>query len=617
MKINMKRLLSMLMALCMVIGMVPSLALNTSATVVEPVDIRAQIAINKVVEVQGAGEAPDATFEFEVYTLSEFDNDVATIGRRITPISIETTGAGTYAESVGLGAEDVVDSVYNLIVEKNTGEENWNYHPETLGYVVEFYNNGNYGSFRIHAAYIEGDEVTLLQTVSDVIFTNTYYVPETTFLNLPFTKTVELVGSGEVPEVDFEFTLNELTDIEFKDGKPFEAVMGDEVDSTTVATIGAGAYEGSFTLESEDLLNGWYVLSEVEGSEEFWYYSNFAYVVSIEYIQINDLDAAESTSYDIHYYPAIKYGDEISIFGEHEVNADSMEFVNEYYAPAAVRIEVPFTKTVELGGNTEPGETEFQLEMIPYGDYDFVIENDTIVTDGEGNYEGVFSFLIGEEDLDMLSEGFVLKEVAVEDDKWECDTTPWLVVAYPQEVNSLEDRDVTEISMNIVTYEAELVEVDNLSEYIPVDNTPDDIVFVNTYTENVEAPEYEVEEDDYSVIVKVKFDGVDEDEIDKVRAILVKNGKNYKTKPVSEKIDWEYEWTGLNDVHKWTVDAEEIEGYDMEIKNVRANYWVITISKPVVEKANPETGASDFVGAAVALAACSAVCGAALMLKRK
>ncbi len=132
----------------------------------------------------------------------------------------------------------------------------------------------------------------------------------------------------------------------------------------------------------------------------------------------------------------------------------------------------------------------------------------------------------------------------------------------------------------------------------------------------VKAPVEDEKDDDYSIVVKVKFDGVDEDEIDEVNAILVRNGKAYKNKDITEKKDWKHEWTGLDDSKKWSVDAKEIAGYNVDVDNVRGNYWVITISKEA-EKVNPETGASEFVGAVVALAACSAVCGAALMLKRK
>ena len=141
------------------------------------------------------------------------------------------------------------------------------------------------------------------------------------------------------------------------------------------------------------------------------------------------------------------------------------------------------------------------------------------------------------------------------------------------------------------------------------------------YTGKVKEPvrEVEYEEETYDIVVRVKFDGVDEDEIDFVNAQLLKNGKAYnKAVKVDAKDEWRHEWIDLDDSSKieWTVTADEIEGYNMEIENVRANYWTITLSKGAAEKANPESGADSFVGAAVALAVCSAVCGAALSFKK-
>ena len=142
-------------------------------------------------------------------------------------------------------------------------------------------------------------------------------------------------------------------------------------------------------------------------------------------------------------------------------------------------------------------------------------------------------------------------------------------------------------------------------------------------TPKAETPvvEEEIEKETYDIVVRVKFDDVDEDEIDFVNAQLLKNGEAYKKAvKVDAKDEWTYRWVDVDDSSKikWTVTADEIEGYDMEIVNVRANYWTITLSAKdaAVEKVNPETGADSFVGAAVALAVCSAVCGAVLSFKK-
>ena len=133
--------------------------------------------------------------------------------------------------------------------------------------------------------------------------------------------------------------------------------------------------------------------------------------------------------------------------------------------------------------------------------------------------------------------------------------------------------------------------------------------------------EEEIEKETYDIVVRVKFDGVDEDEIDFVNAQLLKNGEAYKKAvKVDENDEWTHRWKDVDDSSKieWTVTADPIDGYNMNIVHVRANYWTITLSpkNAAAEKVNPSTGADDFVGAAVALAVCSAACGAVLNFKK-
>ena len=143
-------------------------------------------------------------------------------------------------------------------------------------------------------------------------------------------------------------------------------------------------------------------------------------------------------------------------------------------------------------------------------------------------------------------------------------------------------------------------------------------------------PDYEeIEEDDdtESLVVCIKFDDVDESLFDEIKVNLLRNGKKYDSELLSasknSKKDWRVEWDDLDEDYEWSVDlAAELEGYEAEIVNLRGNYWTITLSEvettPVVstEKANPSTGAADFVGVAVALAVVSAAGMGALSLKK-
>ena len=134
----------------------------------------------------------------------------------------------------------------------------------------------------------------------------------------------------------------------------------------------------------------------------------------------------------------------------------------------------------------------------------------------------------------------------------------------------------------------------------------------------------EIEETE-TLVVRIKFDGVDEDEFDVIKVNLLKNGKKHDSEELSaskvSKKDWRYEWDNLDEDEDWSVElAEKIEGYEAYIVNLRGNYWTITLTAvevPYTEKTNPETGASDFVGAAVALAVCSVMCSAVLLGKKR
>ena len=150
--------------------------------------------------------------------------------------------------------------------------------------------------------------------------------------------------------------------------------------------------------------------------------------------------------------------------------------------------------------------------------------------------------------------------------------------------------------------------------------------FTNTYNKPAEVPPVvnEVEPEKDKIIVKKIWVGDDEKtRPEEITVQLYKNGKKYE-KPVKLSADediyenWRHVWDDVREDEDtvWSVKELNVpDGYSVSIEQRRSNYFIIT--NTLNEKANPETGASDFVGAAVALAVCSTVCGAALMLKRK
>lgn len=138
--------------------------------------------------------------------------------------------------------------------------------------------------------------------------------------------------------------------------------------------------------------------------------------------------------------------------------------------------------------------------------------------------------------------------------------------------------------------------------------------------------DYEEDDDTMDIIVRKKWVGDNENiRPSEVTVQLIENGDpignpvKIQGSKQNEK-NWKYTWKNMDEDSEYTIVEIDIpEGYVSTVENVRANYWVITntYNQTPAVKENPETGASDFSGAAVALAVCFTVCSASLMLKRK
>lgn len=78
--------------------------------------------------------------------------------------------------------------------------------------------------------------------------------------------------------------------------------------------------------------------------------------------------------------------------------------------------EIPFTKTVKLGGNTAPGKTDFTLKIFDIGnsnenEYKDVTYTAAVTTTGAGNYEGKLIISGPATQVDeFISEGFFVRE---------------------------------------------------------------------------------------------------------------------------------------------------------------------------------------------------------------
>lgn len=105
------------------------------------------------------------------------------------------------------------------------------------------------------------------------------------------------------------------------------------------------------------------------------------------------------------------------------------EFTNTYNA---TRYELPFTKTVKLGGNTAPGQENFKLEIFNVGNSNLTnyayLYTAAVTTNGAGDYDGAL-VISGPADQvrDLVCEGFYVREKNAGTANWTYDDAVWLI----------------------------------------------------------------------------------------------------------------------------------------------------------------------------------------------
>ena len=147
-----------------------------------------------------------------------------------------------------------------------------------------------------------------------------------------------------------------------------------------------------------------------------------------------------------------------------------------------VTCEIPFTKTVKLGGNTAPGKTDFELEIFDIGnsnkdEYKDVTCTAAVTTNGAGSYDGKL-VISGPADQvkQFVYEGFSVCEKNNNLPGWTYSDAVWYVRP------SREAEDGNGIpKMNI--YPTKLEKTENGEVYVPDrDNPEDKMTFENIYT---------------------------------------------------------------------------------------------------------------------------------------
>lgn len=285
-------------------------------------------------------------------------------------------------------------------------------------------------------------------------------VPEA--YKIPFTKVVEQAGAFAPGPMRFSL----------------EAFLPDEnggadrslhTFSFDTSGTGIGSFSSEMTIPANVLGNseGFYV-REVNGGASGWTYSEDMYYAFFS------IDASDGNNVrTLTLYPAHKADN--GYVWERGNPVDRMSFTNSYTENLRT-VEVPFTKTVKLGGNTAPGRTDFTLEIFDFGndnteEYKDVTYTAAVTTRGVGSYDGKLIISGPEYQVQQcISEGISVCEVDDGASGWTYSTAKWYIDFTPRE-----DQDGKPMPFTIHPYDVQGAPVDKMT-------------FENIYTHNRTTP---------------------------------------------------------------------------------------------------------------------------------
>ena len=248
---------------------------------------------------------------------------------------------------------------------------------------------------------------------------------------LSITKVVEKTGNVAPPAETFTFVLVDAA--EEKQPLAYYGIkLLEELKIST--TAGTGTFEKTFKIElpasdferyhwtpgtnvgSNEIARYYksFLLTEQKDGKAGWEYSTKEYAVTFTYRTEN-----QTMSLEIHTPGNDDY-------------SRSAEFINTYTENLRT-VEIPFTKTVKLGGNTAPGKTDFTIAVCDVNAHDLsfypnVKYTATVTTTGAGDYVGKLIISGPATQVDeFISEGFFVREVKGSLSGWKYSDAIWFV----------------------------------------------------------------------------------------------------------------------------------------------------------------------------------------------
>ena len=264
---------------------------------------------------------------------------------------------------------------------------------------------------------------------------------DTSILELTITKMVEQTGDVAPPAETFTFVLEDV--VNKGETKRDLAYYGIELlDDLTISTAaGTDTFVKTIKFKlpaPEFVVQHWnpsrnqgndeivryrkvFLLTEQNDGKAGWVYSNKSYELVFTYdIKDGDMDL------DVYLYEDVR---------------ESAKFTNTY-TENLTTVEIPFTKTVKLGGNRVPGKTDFTLEIFKVGngnkeEYKDVTYTAVVTTNGADDYDGKLIISGPEEQVrQYINKGIYVREVNGGARGWTYSTAEWYV-----DFSSREDQD--------------------------------------------------------------------------------------------------------------------------------------------------------------------------------
>ena len=313
-------------------------------------------------------------------------------------------------------------------------------------------------------------------------------------------KHVQQTGTETPPAETFEFEVEDTA----RDEQHPLSYYGIGVEELKLSTTGAGDVEKTFSFKvswTNDYADyhwdavpksgtntvAWYsktfLLREKNDGKPGWNYSNKEYALTFWYdiaddtMQLNIHDPGNDT-----YYP-------------------KAEFTNTYNG---TRYELPFTKTVKLGGSADPGQENFELEIFNVGvrsmeEHAKELYTAAVTTNGAGDYDGKLVISGPADQVEALvCEGFYVREKNVGGANWTYDDAVWHILPKRTDTEGSYIVDVDAPLVNnppadtqpetdanehrLVIHATKREESDNGVHYEDSEATADKMTFINTYT---------------------------------------------------------------------------------------------------------------------------------------